>query len=177
SLVDNQQLRTRPPYTHTQSLRGAGAVPLSILFYLFPSNSYRSLFLFPPVPRPFKCPMACPFPQASDRHPTPPLSPSTSSDSSRESPAPFLSPSRLSTLLPRVVSGRLPPCPDLQPLEHCDRTFQLGLMTDRLDDDTVMLDDWEENEHERPERAHEASRNNRLVIGEAKPGTAAGLHM
>jgi len=27
-------------------------------------------------------------------------------------------------------------------------------MPDRLDDDTVMLDDWEENEHERPERVH-----------------------
>jgi len=154
--VDNQ-LRTRPPYTVTPR---RGRSP----YFLFPSYfiptriSTSSLFLSPLFPHPFlffnKCSMACPFPQASERHPTPPLSPSTSSGSSRESSAPSLSPSPLSTLLPRDINVRLRPYPDSQPLEHCDRTSQLGLMPDRLDDDTVMLDDWEENEHERPERVH-----------------------
>lgn len=96
--------------------------------------------------------MACPFDQASDRHSTP----STSSSSSRESstlsfPA---SPLELSSHLPRDIGDLHLACPDSQPLGLSDPAIKLGRMAERAEDDTIMLDDWEEEESERGERSH-----------------------
>jgi hypothetical protein len=97
--------------------------------------------------------MACPFDEAYNRHPTPPLSPSTSSGSSRGSSAPSLSPSHLSSLLPRDINKLHPTFPDSQLLKHRDSTATLGLMSDGHDHDPMILDDdWEEEKCERPER-------------------------
>ena len=125
-----------------------------------PNIPSRPLLILPNIspytpftrPRPFKFPMACPFDQASDRHPTP----STSSSSSRESstlsfPA---SPLGLSSHLPRDIGDLHLACPDSQPLGHSDPVFKLGRMAERVEDDTIMLDGWEEEESKRGERGH-----------------------
>jgi hypothetical protein len=98
--------------------------------------------------------MACPFDQATDRHPTPPLSPSTSSGSSRESTGPSFSASP-SSHLPKDIASLHSHCPDSQPLGHNNPVIKLGRMpaSDVLEDDTMMLDAWE-GEGERGERNH-----------------------
>lgn len=130
-----------------QSSRGAGAQPF--LFYFYPNTSTR-----PSLPSLVVNLMSRPFDQVSERHPTPPLSPSTSSGSSRGSSAPSLSPSPLSSLLPRDIDiddDSHPGCPEPQPLPS--KSTELGLMPHSHDDDAMMLDDdWEEVEHERLER-------------------------
>jgi len=98
--------------------------------------------------------MACPFDQASDRHPTPPLSPSMSSGSSRESSAPFSTSS--SSHLPRDIDGLHSSYPDSQPLGHSNPVIELGRMPDGLGDDTLMLDEWE-GEGKRKERDDDTS--------------------
>lgn len=96
-------------------------------------------------------PMACPFDQASDRHSTP----STSSGSSRESSGLSFpnSPVGLSSHLPKDIDSLHITCPDSQPLGHSDPVIKLGRMSDRLHDDAMTLDDWEE-EGKRGEREH-----------------------
>jgi hypothetical protein len=99
--------------------------------------------------------MACPFDQASDLHLTPPLSPSVSSGSSRESSAPSFSTSSSSHHLPRDIEGLHSTYPDSQPLGHSNPVIELGRMPGGLGDDTVMLDasEWE-GEGKREERDH-----------------------
>ncbi|KAH9979185.1 hypothetical protein BJV74DRAFT_133537 [Russula compacta] len=147
--MDNQQ-----GMNPTQSFRGGGALNSSPLFDPpFIPTTTPPFYFFDVRPHPSKCPMASPFDRASDRHPTPPLSPSASSGSSRESSAPSFSPSPLSSLLRRGIEHLHSTCPDSRPLEYRDPTTRLGPITDQLEGDTMMLDDWEE-EHERPEAVH-----------------------
>jgi hypothetical protein len=96
---------------------------------------------------------ACPFDQAGDRHPTPPLSPSTSSGSSRESSAPSFSTSPSSSHLPSDIDSLRSTYPDPPPLGHSNPVIELGRMPNGLGDDTVMLDGWE-GEGKREERDH-----------------------
>jgi hypothetical protein len=94
--------------------------------------------------------MARPFDQASDRY----FIPSTSSGSSSESSGPSLSSPPLGlSHLPRDIDNLHLTRPDSQPLGHNEPVIKLGRMADRLDDDTMMLDDWEE-EGKRGERDH-----------------------
>ena len=129
------------------SFRGAGAHCSSIFIRRKQTGPNGPPFR----PLPFKCPMACPFDQACERHPTPPLSPSTSSGSSRGSSAPSFSPSTLSSLLPRDLDNSHRTCPDSQPLKYRDPSTNLGLMPDHHDDEPMILDGWEEEEHDRAE--------------------------
>jgi hypothetical protein len=96
--------------------------------------------------------MACPFDQASHRHTTP----STSSGSSRESSSVSFptSPLGLSSHLPRDIDNLHLTCPDSQPLGHSDPVIKLARMTDQLEDDTMVLDDWQEEEGKRGESDH-----------------------
>lgn len=134
--------------------RGAGAPTLAfILFILFlirptsppPLHAWRH-------PRPYKCPMACPFDQVSDRHLTPPLSPSTSSGSSRESSAPSFS-TCPSSHLPKDIDHLHSTYPDSQPLRQSNSVIELGRMPDGLEGDTIMLDEWK-GDGKREERDH-----------------------
>ena len=86
--------------------------------------------------------MAFSFDQASDRHSTPPLSPSMSSGSSRESSAPSFSTSS-SSHLPKDIDGLRSSYPDSQPLGHSNPVIEFSRMPDGLGDDTLMLDEWE----------------------------------
>ena len=122
-------------------------------FYSYPNkhpshSPLRPLYFPCTRPTPFKCPMARPFDEACARHPTPPLSPSRSLGSSRGSSAPSLSPYHLSSHLPRDIDHSHTTCPDSQPLKHCNST----LMPDDHNHDPMILDDWEEEQRERPER-------------------------
>jgi len=150
--MDNQPKRTRPVIPRRRRTT----------FFIFPNTSSTN---YSPSPAPVLVLlphdlMVRPFDQVSDRHPTPPLSPSTSSGSSRGSSAPSLSPAPLPSLLPRDIdididdSHPHPGCPDPQPLpsKHRVPSTELGLMPHSHDDDAMMLDDWEEVEHERLER-------------------------
>ncbi|KAF8502242.1 hypothetical protein F5888DRAFT_1180024 [Russula emetica] len=121
--------------------------PLSLfILFLIRPTSTNPLTPLAPVLVPT---MACPFDQleATDLHLTPPLSPSVSSGSSRESSAPSFSTSTSSHHLPRDIEGLHSTYPDSQPL--------VGCMPDGLGDDTVMLDasEWE-REGKREERDH-----------------------
>jgi hypothetical protein len=95
--------------------------------------------------------MAPPLNRATDRHPTPPLSPSTSSGSSHASSTPSSSISPPSSLLQRDSANLLTTCPDSLPLEPRDPMSKLVLVANRFDEDAIMLDDWEEVGHKRPE--------------------------
>lgn len=130
--------------------RGAGAAHSRFHPFLNPTSIFKPPYTPDTRPRPFKGPMACPFDQASDRHPTPPLSPSMSSGSSRESSAPSFSTSS-SSHLPRDIDGLHSSYPDSQPLGRSDPVIELGRMPDGLGDDTLMLDEWE-GEGKREER-------------------------
>ncbi|KAI0269572.1 hypothetical protein BGY98DRAFT_298512 [Russula aff. rugulosa BPL654] len=105
---------------------------------------------------------ACPFDrQTGDRHPTPPLSPSTSSGSSRESSAPSFSTST-SSHLPSNMDGLRSSYPDPQPLGHGNAVIERGGMPDGLEDDTMMLDEWE-GEGKREEREHDGKHIERIL--------------
>jgi hypothetical protein len=94
----------------------------------------------------------------TDRHPTPPLSPSTSSGSSQASSASSSSSSPLSLILQRggtnLRATHPRPRPGSLPLEHRDPISKPGLVTDSIEEDTMMLDDWGDVGHERPEGLH-----------------------
>jgi hypothetical protein len=90
------------------------------------------------------------FDQASDRHPTPSTSSGSSSESSRLSFPP--SPLGLSHL-PRDIDNLHLNCSDSQSLGHSESLIRLGRMADPLEDDAMMLDDWEE-EDKRGQRDH-----------------------
>lgn len=79
-----------------------------------------------------------------DRHPTPPLSPSTSLNSSAASSASSSCTSSHRGSLNHLSATR----PDSQQLEYHDPAEKLGFMADRLEEDVVMLDDWEDDEEE-----------------------------
>lgn len=122
--------------------RGAGAPHSRFHPFLNPTSIFKPPYTPGTRPCSFKCPMACPFDQASDRHPTPPLSPSMSSGSSRESSAPSFS-ACPSSHLPKDIDGLRSSYPDSQPLGHSSPVIELGRMPDELGDDSVMLDEWE----------------------------------
>jgi hypothetical protein len=93
---------------------------------------------------------------ATDRRPTPPLSPSTSS--SNASSASSSSSSPLSLILQREREGTnlRATRPGSLPLKRRDPISKPGLVTvtDSIEGDTMMLDDWGEVGHERLERLH-----------------------
>ena len=123
--------------------------PLSLSSFSNPTNTSPTP-LHPLAPSSsLQMSQACPFDQASDRHLTPPLSPSISSGSSRESSAP----SSFSTSTSSHLAKGLHSYPDSQPLGHSNPVIELGRMPDGLGDDTVMLDEWE-GEGKREEREH-----------------------
>jgi hypothetical protein len=97
--------------------------------------------------------MAPPLNRATDGHSTPPLSPSTSSGSSHASSASSSAGSLLSSILQRDGTNLRASCHDSL-LEHRDPVSKLDLVADRFEEDTMMLDDWGEVGHERPEGLH-----------------------
>lgn len=82
-----------------------------------------------------QCPMSSLPNHIIDRHLTPPLSPSTSLNSSAASST---SSSQRSSLN-HLSATR----PDPQHLELCDPAEKLCFMAKRLEEDVVMLEDWE----------------------------------
>jgi hypothetical protein len=134
--------------------RGAGALHSRfILFLIRPTSSSTPPHTPGTRPHPLQMSHACSFDPAADRHPTPPLSPSLSSGSSRQSSAPSFSTTSSSSPLPRDIDGLHPTYPDPQPVGHSNPVIELGRMSHGLGDDTVMLDEWE-GEGKREERDH-----------------------
>lgn len=124
-----------------------------ILFLIRPTSSSTPPYTPDTRPHPLQMSHACSFDPAADRHPTPPLSPSLSSGSSRESSAPSFSTTSSSLHLPRDIDGLHPNYPDPQPLGHSNPVIELARMPHGLGEDTVMLDEWE-GEGKQEERDH-----------------------
>ncbi|KAH8990574.1 hypothetical protein EDB92DRAFT_761910 [Lactarius akahatsu] len=104
------------------------------------------------------------------RHSTPPLSPTTSLNSSATSSAPSSCTSSQRGSLNHLSAAR----PITQHFGHHDPTEKLGLMIDRLEEDVVMLDDWEEDEDEDEKQtsgAHGSSQSSDHSKPQASPGT------
>lgn len=81
-----------------------------------------------------------------DRHLTPPLSPSTSLNSSAASSTSSSWSSQRSSLNDLSATR-----PDPLHLEHHDPAEKLCFMANRLEEDVVMLDDWEPEEDDEEE--------------------------
>ena len=79
-----------------------------------------------------------------DRHLTPPLSPSTSLNSSAASSASSSCVSSQRGSLNHLSATR----PDRQHLEHHNSAEKLRFMANGLEEDVLMLDDWEPEEEE-----------------------------
>ncbi|KAI0266785.1 hypothetical protein BC834DRAFT_113200 [Gloeopeniophorella convolvens] len=112
---------------------------------------------------------------AIDRRSTPPLSPSSSPDSSATSSS---SSSSLSLPLHNDHHCDHPSPPTSQSDEQFGPPAKLGLMTDQLDEDAVMLDDWEEDERERSDGYNEGRDiSGRMAIisrREGRPSSTGG---